>query len=127
MTLLSDVLALPTGARFFRADLHIHSFVASHDVKDTAMTAAIVATAAREGLAIVAITDHNEIDNIDTAIQAAQSSEILVIPGIELSTLQGHLLCYLPTLDALRRLNNSFQLLIAAFRPRVVSSRFLIA
>ena len=87
MSPLDEILAQPTGARFFRADLHIHSLGASHDVKDSAMTAAaIVATAAREGLAIIAVTDHNEIDNVEAALQSAQSSQVLMIPAVELST-----------------------------------------
>jgi hypothetical protein len=46
--------ALPRGARFFRADLHIHSNAGSHDVSDTAATPeAIVTTAAQEGLKII--------------------------------------------------------------------------
>src|ERR1700682_6372696 len=105
MAALDDVLIQPTGARFFRADLHIHSFGASHDVTDAAMTAdGIVKTAADERLSIIAITDHNAISNIERAIQASQGALVLVIPAIELSTPQGHLLCYLPTIDALRRL-----------------------
>jgi predicted metal-dependent phosphoesterase TrpH len=59
VTLLADILAQPTGATFFRADLHVHSFGGSHDVRDEVMTAAaIVATSAREGLSLIAITDH---------------------------------------------------------------------
>jgi energy-coupling factor transporter ATP-binding protein EcfA2 len=111
MTLLTDVLAQPTGSRFFRADLHIHSFEASHDVQDVTMTgAAIVDTAAREGLAIIALTDHNEINNVEAALVASQGSGVYVGPGIELSTLQGHLLCYLPTLEALRRLHGQLSI-----------------
>jgi hypothetical protein len=37
-TILNQVLSQPIGATFFRADLHIHSYGASHDVKDTSMT-----------------------------------------------------------------------------------------
>ena len=104
MSALEAVLAHPTGAHFFRADLHIHSFGASHDVKDETMTiVGIVQTAVREGLSIIAITDHNEIDNIETAIREAQSHQLLVVPAVELSTREGHLLCYLPDMDALRR------------------------
>ena len=65
----------------------------------------IVATAAREGLSIVAITDHNEIGNVDAAVEASKGSNVVVIPGVEFSTPQGHLLCYLPTVEALRRLH----------------------
>jgi predicted metal-dependent phosphoesterase TrpH len=65
MTILEQVLAQPTGARFYRADLHIHSFGGSHDVRDTTMTpSAIVSTAAREGLQVIAITDHNQIRSV---------------------------------------------------------------
>jgi DNA repair ATPase RecN len=72
--------------------------------------AAIVATAARENLSIVAVTDHNEIDNVDMALQASQGSEVLVIPGVELSTPQGHLLCYLPDLQSLRRFHGQLSI-----------------
>lgn len=102
-SILQDVLAQPTGARFYRADLHIHSFGASHDVKDGTMTPdAIVKMAEKEGLSIVAITDHNEIGNVEAAIKASKDTEVLVIPAVELSTPQGHLLCYLPTVKDLR-------------------------
>ncbi|MEJ1240587.1 AAA family ATPase [Chryseolinea sp. T2] len=101
---LQELLAMSNGARFFRADLHIHSLGASHDVKDPTMTPeAIVATATAEGLDVIAITDHNEISNVRSALVAASNSTLLVIPGIELSTPQGHLLCYLPNIDSLEK------------------------
>src|ERR1700722_4817990 len=111
MSITDDVLAQPAGATFIRADLHIHSFGASHDVRDASMTpSAIVTTAEKERLAIIAITDHNEITNGEAALNATLLSTVLVIPGIELSTPQGHLLCYLPTLDALRRLHGQLSI-----------------
>ncbi len=95
---------MPRGARFFRADLHIHSVAGSHDVKDAGATPeAIVATAAKEGLKIVAIADHNEIAGVAPALAAAGATDIFVVPAVELSTPQGHLLCYLPTHDSLQR------------------------
>jgi DNA repair ATPase RecN len=95
---------LDRGARFFRGDLHIHSVVGSHDVSDTTATPeAIVETAHREGLDLIAIADHNEITAVERAIAAAQSLPLMVVPGVELSTPHGHVLCYLPTLDALQR------------------------
>lgn len=102
---------LSRGAKFFRADLHIHSFGASYDVKDTNATpAAIVETAQREGLAIISLTDHNEIANVPAAVEAGRAAGILVIPGVELSTPEGHLLCYAPTPDALERFFNRLQI-----------------
>jgi ABC-type lipoprotein export system ATPase subunit len=101
---LPEITGLPRGARFFRADLHIHSVAASHDVRDTAATPeAIVATAAREGLHIIAISDHNEIGSVPAALAAAAAHRVFVVPAIELSTPQGHLLCYLPDLEKLQR------------------------
>jgi ABC-type cobalamin/Fe3+-siderophores transport system ATPase subunit len=102
---------LSSGARFFRGDLHIHSFGASHDVTDaTATPDAIVATAKREELAIIALTDHNEIANVAAAIEAGRRDGIFVVPGVELSTPEGHLLCYAPTADALERFYNRLQI-----------------
>jgi energy-coupling factor transporter ATP-binding protein EcfA2 len=63
---------------------------------------AIVDTAVAEGLGLIAITDHNEITNVATAIAAAEHRPVTVIPGVELSTPQGHLLCYLPTVALLQ-------------------------
>jgi ABC-type cobalamin/Fe3+-siderophores transport system ATPase subunit len=109
---LGQALAsLSCGAKFFRSDLHIHSFGASHDVRDTAATpAAIVEIAKREELAIISLTDHNEIANVPAAIEAGREVGILVIPGVELSTPEGHLLCYAPTADALERFFNRLQI-----------------
>jgi len=97
-----EINAQPVGAMFYRADLHIHSHGASHDVSDVSMTPEnIVATAVSEGITIISITDHNDISNVQRAIAAGNSSGVLVIPGVELSTAQGHLLCYLPDLTRL--------------------------
>jgi t-SNARE complex subunit (syntaxin) len=100
----TEINARPNGARFFRADLHIHSYGASHDVSDATCTPErIVATARKEGLHVIAIADHNEISNISKAVAASKSHRIMLVPAVELSTQQGHLLCYLPTEEALQR------------------------
>jgi hypothetical protein len=80
-----------TGARFYRADLHIHSAGSSHDVKDAQATPkAIVQAALDERLDIIAVTDHNDIRNVREAISHGQQLGVLVIPGVELSTPEGH-------------------------------------
>jgi hypothetical protein len=49
LTGLTEIVALPRGARFHRADMHIHSFGGSHDVHDGKMTPEnIVNTASRK-------------------------------------------------------------------------------
>lgn len=110
-SLLTEVTNQSVGATFFRADLHIHSYGASHDVRDATITpGAIVATAIQEGLSLVSITDHNEISSLETAITAAGGTAVCVIPGIELSTAQGHLLCYLPSIENLRRFHGQLNI-----------------
>jgi AAA domain len=104
MTELARVTAQPRGARFYRADLHIHTHGALHDVQDAAMTPqAVVETALAEGLGLIAIADHNDITNVAAAVAAAHGADLLVVPAVELSTPQGHLLCYTPTPTALNR------------------------
>ena len=101
---IAEARHLDSGAKFFRGDLHIHSFGGSHDVQDSAATpGAIVRTAITEQLDLIAIADHNEISGVGAAIEAAKGTSLLVVPAVELSTAHGHILCYLPTRDALTR------------------------
>src|SRR4051812_9142426 len=100
-----EIVIWSKGAEFRRADLHIHSFGpdGSYDVKDPQMTPEnIVDTAIQEGLDVISITDHNAIGNIDRAIRHSEGRDFLVIPGVELSTGQGHLLVYFSTVRELR-------------------------
>ncbi len=107
---LNQVEQFSNGARFHRCDLHIHSFGGSHDVADVTMKPdAIVQTAQQDGLAVVAITDHNEIRNVERAVTASQSTSVLVVPGVELSTPQGHLLCYFADLPNLQQFHGRLQ------------------
>nr|WP_174427214.1 hypothetical protein [Cupriavidus basilensis] len=108
---LHECLTQPNGAHFYRGDLHIHSYQASHDVSDIGMTPqAIVDTAVRENLQIIAVADHNEISNVQAAVLAGASAGILVIPATELSTPEGHLLCYFPTVEALAQFHGRLEL-----------------
>jgi hypothetical protein len=112
-TLLQELTSFSRGAEFVRADLHIHSFGqhGSHDVTDATLTpTAIVDTARAEGLGIVSITDHNEIRNVEAAAEYAADKAIVIVPGVELSTPQGHLLAYLPSLNALRKFYGSLSI-----------------
>jgi hypothetical protein len=46
----------------------------------------IIQTAEEKGINLIAITDHNAIDNVQAVIQAAVGSTVHVLPGIELQT-----------------------------------------
>lgn len=107
---LNGIEQLPNGARFYHCDLHVHSYGGSHDVHDTTMTPeAIMQTAVQENIAMVAITDHNEISNVQRAIDASKNTSVTVVPGVELSTPQGHLLCYFPDVQALQQFHGRLQ------------------
>src|SRR3990170_18194 len=97
MILFKDIEAIDNGARFLNVDLHIHSYVASSDVKDATMTPqAIVDSAVSQGLSVIAITDHNSNKNVGAALEHAQqyAGRLLVLPGVEVTTAHGHLLAY---------------------------------
>lgn len=85
-------------AQFLSADLHIHSYGGSHDVKDDTMTPkAIVDSAVRQGLGVIAITDHNSDTNVWKALDhalTAHGGDVLVLPGVEVTTAHGHLPAY---------------------------------
>ena len=69
-------------------DMHIHT---RHS--DAAISIPSLLTRAKHLGTGVAITDHNEIHGVVEACQ--QSHGVLVIPGIELSSLEGpHILLY---------------------------------
>lgn len=106
MSLLQEIQKESNGALFRRADLHIHSFGegGSYDVTDASMTPeGIVDMAITQRLDVIAITDHNNIGNIRQALKYADGKGLLIVPGVELSTPQGHLLVYFETADQLQR------------------------
>ncbi|HHT9111753.1 MAG: PHP domain-containing protein [Planctomycetes bacterium] len=103
MNIIEEINLQEDGAKFRRCDLHIHSFGGSYEVTDSSMTPQnIVDLAIENKLEIIAITDHNSIDNVEQALEYAQGKNIYVVPGIELTTLQGHLLLYFETYQSLK-------------------------
>jgi len=65
-----------------RADLHIHTTASDGSLSPEAL----VRRAAAIGLDIIAITDHDTIEGIASAIEAAKEfPQLIVIPGVEIS------------------------------------------
>jgi ABC-type multidrug transport system ATPase subunit len=92
-----DFSHLHAGAKFLRADLHIHSYGVSSDVEDAGMTVpGIVQAAAERGLDLIAITDHNAIDSVSDLLDATSTTAIAAFPGTEITTAEGHVLVYFP-------------------------------
>lgn len=102
--ILESIRKTDGGANFQRADLHIHSYgeEGSYDVKDATMTVEnIIDRAITQKIAVISITDHNSAKNVRAALKYAEGKDILIIPGAELTTNEGHLLVYTETLKQL--------------------------
>ena len=50
----------------------------------------------RDGLDVVAVTDHDRTDHIDAVMEEAPNHDIIVVPGAEISTDRGHVLALAP-------------------------------
>jgi len=78
------------GLKFYKLDLHTHT-PASKCYFDKAHTPEqIVQAAIDQGLAAVAITDHNTAEWIDRMKAAAMDMELIIYPGVEISMEQYH-------------------------------------
>ena len=87
--------------KFFRADLHIHTVLSP--CGDLEMSPAnIVSEAARKGLDIIGITDHNSTLHCSLATRLAQKKGIFVMQGAEVTTKEEvHCLAFFENIDAL--------------------------
>lgn len=83
------------GAVFWAIDLHLHT-PASADVNASLYGAAtpieLVEAAMVAGLDAIAVTDHNTCSWCDEVATAALNKPLVVLPGVEISTTEGHLL-----------------------------------
>lgn len=74
-------------------DLHVHTN-ASPDGVSSALE--IVEAAKARGLDGVAITDHDVVMDSQSASSLSERTGLIVIPGVEVSTYEGHLVILLP-------------------------------
>ena len=83
----------------FRAELHTHT-VLSPCASIEMIPPLIIAEAQSKHIDILAITDHNSIENIQAVMKAAEGSGLIIIPGIELQTQEEiHSICIFDTLS----------------------------
>ncbi|WP_114905917.1 AAA family ATPase [Ornithinimicrobium murale] len=80
-------------ARFWAVDLHVHT-PGSEDVNPDDFGSAhdIVSAAVAAGLDAIAVTDHNTSAWCQQMAEAARDASLIVLPGVEISTTEGHLL-----------------------------------
>ncbi|MTI55153.1 MAG: PHP domain-containing protein [Geosporobacter ferrireducens] len=82
-------------------DLHIHTALSPCGDKDMTPNN-IINMSVIKGLNVIAITDHNSIDNCRACIRVGEKNGILVIPAMELQTKEEiHLLCLFKNLSML--------------------------
>src|SRR3989440_11555099 len=81
----------------FNIDLHTHSFFSGDGVSSPED---MIAAARAKGLHGIAITDHNTCDAVNYLLQKGLMrldglpvDDFLVLPGVEVATGEGHLLC----------------------------------
>jgi len=83
----------------FVADLHIHT-VLSACAEVEMIPPLIVERALELGLSLIAITDHNSAENVAACMEAAEGTNLTVLPGMEVETEEEvHLLCLFDTLE----------------------------
>lgn len=84
-----------TWARFWAVDLHVHT-PASQDVDAETYGGDspedVVQAALSAGLDAIAITDHNTTAWCEAVAAAGTECGVMVLPGVEISTSEGHLL-----------------------------------
>ena len=87
-------------------DLHLHTYYSSDGC---ASPEAMIAAAKKRGLSGIAVTDHNTCDAVKHLQLAGLIREdgaavngFLIIPGVEISTADGHLLCLGTTLPDMK-------------------------
>ncbi len=85
-----------------RFDLHVHTFFSADAASSPE---ALIASARRRGLSGIALTDHNTCDAVAYCLERGLMRPdgqpvggFLLIPGVEVSTADGHLLCVGATL-----------------------------
>ena len=80
----------PMPTSLSKADLHIHTKASDGTFTPYEMLAYV---SAETDIAVLAVTDHDEIDGaLEAAALAGQFPGVEVIPGIEVSTFDGHLI-----------------------------------
>jgi hypothetical protein len=90
----------------FNIDLHTHTFFSGDGVSSPEEN---IAAAKAKGLHGIAVTDHNTCDAITYLLEEGLMREdglpvddFLIIPGVEVSTEEGHLLCIGTTLPYMK-------------------------
>ena len=93
--------------REWTIDLHMHSPL-SPCGQDTMLPGPVVERCLDYGLDVIAITDHNAIDNVEPFIEEGKGQGLIVLPGMEMETQEGvHLVCLFESCKDLKTWNEA--------------------
>jgi len=81
-----------SNSAFRKVDLHIHTPESLCYSNKSATIEQIVDTSLSAGLDVIAVTDHSTATAIDSVREAASGKDLIVFPGIELTTQGGHVI-----------------------------------
>src|SRR5699024_9592346 len=73
------------GNKWFKCDLHIHTSESECFVDDERSAEEWVQACLDKDLDVVAVTDHNSGNNIDSIKKAAEDTNLTVFPGVEIT------------------------------------------
>lgn len=82
-----------------KCDFHRHTVPDREDGDGTFDPVAFLQECVSEGLDVIALTDHDRTDHIDAVLEEASNHNVIVVPGIEMSTDRGHVLALAPGPD----------------------------
>jgi hypothetical protein len=93
-------------ARVYTCDFHIHTCLSPCGDLDMHPRALIAAVRSR-GLDIIAVCDHNSMENAGYVMRAAIGTEVTVLPGMEITSAEEvHVVALLQDLDRAQRLQD---------------------
>jgi len=119
---LKDILNIPNGANFVKADLHLHTpadpyfqvgCLVNTEDKKKEFAQKYCAELQKKEIRIAAITDHNKIDKgwFDLIKEGAKNLDITIFPGVEISVNEGkraiHLIALFDVVEDMVRINNT--------------------
>jgi len=105
---IGEALRLPDGGHFYRCALQVnpHHYAETYRGRarqnnEETFAREIIQKAQALEIAVLAVTDHNNVNGVAAIRDAARESSIIILPGFEVSSREGvHVLCmYAPDTD----------------------------
>jgi len=105
---MTDITTVIPGARFYKSDLHIHTPESKcwKGRKGKQELIDVFKKLEKEGIEVIAVTDHNTARSVDEAKRLGKQYGIQVFPGVEVSTREGHVLAVFDPLRSETEIEN---------------------